>query len=115
MVEEVVTTVPPLGGILRRISWPAIFSGTLVALATELLFAAFGLFIGFTLSNPSGITAWSQAWYFVTAFCSLFAGGFVAARIGSNMSGSGAMHGAVTWSLTTVATFMIAIWLSWVW
>ena len=37
--------------VTKRISWAAVFGGTLIALATELLFAAFGLFIGFTMSG----------------------------------------------------------------
>lgn len=96
----------------KRISWPAVFSGTLVALATELCFLAFGLFIGFTMSRGAGVQ-WAKAWYFVTAFCSLFVGGWVAARLSMNTYGSGRQHGAVTWGLTTLATFMIAIWLFW--
>lgn len=97
----------------RRISWAAVFSGTLVALAIELLFAAFGLFIGFTMSGGGGggISAWSEAWYFVTAFVALFVGGWVAARSAGNPYGGGRTHAAVTWGLTTMSTFAFAIWL----
>jgi hypothetical protein len=97
--------------LARRVSWAAVFGGTLVALATELLFAAFGLFIGFTMSGGGGISAWSQAWYFVTAFVALFLGAWVAARMAENTYASGRMHGAVTWGLTTISTFAFAIWL----
>jgi hypothetical protein len=96
----------------KRISWPAVFGGTLVALATELLFAAFGLFIGFTMSRTGGLE-WGKAWYFVTAFVALLIGSWVAARLSVNTFGSGRLHGAVTWGLTTLATFMIAVWMSW--
>jgi hypothetical protein len=96
----------------KRISWPAVFGGTLVALATELLFGAFGLFIGFTMSRGAGLE-WGKAWYFVTAFVALLIGGWVAARLSVNTYGSGRLHGAVTWGLTTLATFMIAVWMSW--
>lgn len=100
-------------GMGRRICWSAIFSGTMVALATELLFATFGLFIGFTMSGGGGggISAWSEAWYFVTAFVALFLGAWVAARSADNTAGSGHMHGAVTWGLTTISTLAFAIWL----
>lgn len=98
-------------GLARRVSWAAVFGGTLVALATELLFAAFGLFIGFTMSGGSGISAWSQAWYFVTAFVALFLGAWVTARMAEGTYASGRMHGAVTWGLTTMSTFAFAIWL----
>ena len=95
----------------RRICWSAVFSGTMVALATELLFATFGLFIGFTMSGGGGISAWSEAWYFVTALVALFLGAWVAARSIENTSASGQMHGAVTWGLTTMSTLAFAIWL----
>jgi hypothetical protein len=98
-------------GLARRVSWAAVFGGTLVALATELLFAAFGLFIGFTMSGGGGISAWSQAWYFVTAFVALFLGAWVSARMAENTYASGRMHGAITWGLTTMSTFAFAIWL----
>lgn len=98
-------------GLARRVSWAAVFGGTLVALATELLFAAFGLFIGFTMSGGGGISAWSQAWYFVTAFVALFLGAWATARMAGSTYASGRMHGAVTWGLTTISTFAFAIWL----
>lgn len=98
-------------GIGRRICWSAVFSGTMVALATALVFATFGLFIGFTMSGGGGISAWSQAWYFVTAFVALFLGAWVAARSIENTSASGRLHGAVTWGLTTISTLAFAIWL----
>jgi hypothetical protein len=98
-------------GFGKRISGPAVFGGTLVALATELLFACFGLFIGFTMSSGGGISAWSQAWYFVTAFVALFVGAWVAARLAEKTYGSGRVHGAVTWGFTTISTLAFAIWL----
>ena len=99
--------------VTKRISWAAVFGGTLIALATELLFAAFGLFIGFTMSGGGGggISAWSQDWYFVTAFVALFLGAWATARMADNTYASGRMHGAVTWGLTTMSTFAFAIWL----
>lgn len=98
-------------GLSRRICWSAVFSGTMVALATELLFATFGLFIGFTMSGGGGISAWSEAWYFVTAFVALFLGAWVAAKAADSTAASGGMHGVVTWGLTTMSTLAFAIWL----
>ncbi len=98
---------------LKRVSWPAVFGGTFVALGMELVFAAFGLFIGFTLNSGGGITAWSEAWFFVTCFFSLLAGAYVTARLAENVSGSGALHGLVTWGLTAMVTFALMVWMSW--
>lgn len=98
-------------GLGRPICWSAVFSGTFVALATELLFATFGLFIGFTISGGGGISPWSQAWCFVTAFVALFLGAWVAARSAENTCASGRMHGIVTWGLTTMWTLAFTIWM----
>lgn len=106
-------TVPPDADIVKRISWPAVFGGTLVALATELVFVSFGLFIGFQYSSPGGISTWSEIWYFVTAFCALFVGGWATARLSTNTSASGRLQATVTWGLTTMATFTFAIWILW--
>lgn len=97
----------------KRISWPAVFGGVLVALGLEVLFTAFGLFIGFRIHSLGGIDTWSTVWYLVTSFCSLFFGGMVAARLSNAYSGSGALHGLVTWGLSTVATFAFLAALSW--
>lgn len=113
MTEVTSQYIAPETALWKRISWPAVFGGTFVALATELLFAAFGLFIGFTLSSRGGIDTWAKIWYFVTAFVALLIGGWVAARLSVNTTGSGRLHGAVTWGLTTMATFAFAVWLFW--
>ncbi|MGH9653330.1 MAG: hypothetical protein ACRD6B_07670 [Bryobacteraceae bacterium] len=96
----------------KRISWAAVFGGTLVALATELLLGTFGLFIAFTQGRGVALQ-WGKAWYFVTIFVALFVGGWVAAKLSRNTYGTGRVHGAVVWGLTTFATFMVAAWLFW--
>lgn len=114
MTERITEYGAPVeAGWGKRVSWPAVFGGTLVALAAELLFIAFGLFIGFQYSKPGGITTWAKIWYFVTAFCALFFGGWVTARLSTNTSAGGRIHAAVTWGLTTMATFSFALWILW--
>lgn len=108
---------PPAGGrrdflLFKQISWPAIFSGVLVALAVEVLFLSFGFFIGFRFSPGRGAQAWSVIWYFVGAFFSLMAGGWVAAHLSGNPA-RGKSHGIVTWGLATVATFVFLTYFSW--
>lgn len=49
----------------------------------------------------------------MTAVVSLLLGGWVAARLSVNTAGSGRIHGAVTWGLTTMATFAFTLWLLW--
>ncbi|HLH38095.1 MAG TPA: hypothetical protein VKX39_03025 [Bryobacteraceae bacterium] len=99
--------------LFHRVSWAAIFSGVLVALAMELVFLMFGLFIGFQMS-AGGAHAWSKIWYFVTLFCSLFIGSWVTARLAGNPArGNGMLHGFVVWGLTMFTTAVIAVMLMW--
>lgn len=96
---------------LRRVSWPAIFGGTLVALATEILFATFGTFIGFVFTGAGATETWTEIWYLLTSLIALYIGGWVAGR--SAPLGMPRVQGAVTWGLTTLATFLIAVWMFW--
>jgi hypothetical protein len=111
-----VTPIFPAGAqdvvVIKRISWAAVFAGVLVALAVEILFLIFGVFIGLQFSSPTGVSAWSVAWYFVTSFVALFVGGWVAARLSGNPA-NGRLHGMVTWGLTTVTTFAFVAMMSW--
>lgn len=96
--------------VMKQLSWAAVFAGVLVALAVEVLFLSFGLFIGFRIGPGAGV--WSAIWYFVGSFCSLLLGGWVAGRLGGNPV-RGRLHGIVTWGLTTVTTFVFLTTLSW--
>lgn len=114
MTERISEYIAPMGpGMEKRVSWPAVFGGTFVALATMLVFISFGLFIGFQYSSPGGISVWAKIWYFVTAFCALFMGGWTTARLSTNTTASGRLQAAVTWGLTTMATFTFALWILW--
>lgn len=117
MADEVSNYNTPAAGArerfiaMRQISWAAIFSGALVALAVEVLFLSFGFFVGFRLSG-TGASIWGAIWYWIGCFCSLLAGGWVAARLGANPE-HGKVHGLVTWGLATVATFGFLTFMSW--
>ncbi len=92
---------------IKRISWPAVFGGTMVALGTVILFLFFGLAIGFIIGSPGGAAAWSIIWYLVTSIVALYVGGWVAARLSGNPDrGAASLHGLVTWGLTMLATFV---------
>jgi hypothetical protein len=102
--------------LMDRISWGAVWAGAVSALGMEIMFVLFGLFIGLALFNPAapgqlgGVSVWSRIWYLVTAACSLFFGGFVAARLGVTASPrSGALHGVTTWGLASVAVLLIML------
>lgn len=97
--------------LFRRVSWGAIFSGTLVALSVELVFLTFGLFIGFRMADAA---PWTVAWYLFGIFCSLFIGGWVAGRLAGNPNrGNGMMHGFVVWGLSIFTSAAFAVTLLW--
>ena len=101
--------------LLRRISWGAVWGGVMVALGAEALLTFFGLFIGFVAFNPAGgavtgFTVWSWAWFWVTSFLALYAGGHTTVRLSGVESGTGGMNGLVTWGLTTIATVVFFAW-----
>ena len=92
--------------LAKRVSWPAIFGGTMVALGMEIMFLLFGLLIAFIIYNPGGVRAGSVAWFLITSIISLYVGGWVAARLSGNPDrGSAQLHGLVTWGLTMLTTF----------
>jgi len=97
---------------LKRISWPAVFAGVLVALGAEVLFLSFGSFIGFILGPGGGAVPWSYGWFWVSSFFCIGAGGWVAARLSGNPL-HGRLHGIVTWGLAVFTTFVFVTIVSW--
>lgn len=102
---------------VRRVSWGAIFAGTVVALALMVFFTTLGLAIGAAVvdplyeSNPlSGLGTGSGVYLIVTQLISLGIGGFAAARLaGVPRTVSSLLHGAAVWSLATVLLAWAAV------
>jgi hypothetical protein len=96
-----------------RISWGAIFAGAVVALAMQIVLTLIGGAIGLAALNPatgqspSGTTLGVGAaiWLVISSLLSLFAGGYVAGRLGGTFNGW--LHGLVTWA--TVAAFTLLL------
>ncbi|MCL5237856.1 MAG: hypothetical protein M1353_08420 [Nitrospirae bacterium] len=90
-------------GFLKRISWGAIFAGTIVALVIELTLSLLGMGIGLGVVNPAtetnplgGVGTGAGIWLAVSTLISLFAGGWVASRLaGFPRSSTGILHGPV--------------------
>ncbi|MET0403250.1 MAG: hypothetical protein ABW123_12640 [Cystobacter sp.] len=100
-----------LAGGPTKMSWSAIFAGTVTTLALWALLYVFGLALGLSSINPmdagsaksSGV--FTGIWGVLAPLIALFVGGFVAARsAGSQTRLSGSSHGLVMWGLTTLAT-----------
>jgi hypothetical protein len=97
------------------ISWGAVWGGVMGAIGMEILLVLFGLFIYFVMFNPAapgtgGARAWGAVWFLVTSFFSLLFGGWLSSRLaGSTTRRNGLMHGWVTWGLTSLGTWVIAV------
>jgi hypothetical protein len=116
---DTVRYAAPVGGrfgeMFSRVSWGAIWAGVMIALGLEVLFALFGLFIGFGMyryqaPNPwAGIGPWTTAWYLITSAVSMFFGAWSAARLSGNpVREAGVLHGLATWGLATFVSVIIA-------
>jgi hypothetical protein len=99
---------PPVRGTYdvverKRVSWGSIWAGVVVAFGFWLLFALFGLFVGFAAWNPitgGGGSIWGFIWTIVTGFFALFFGAWAATRLlGSTDRGLAMLHGLATWGL----------------
>jgi len=105
-----------------RVSWGAVFAGTVVALGVWAMLYALGLAVGLAALDPSdpgtlkssGI--FTGIWGIIAPLVALFVGGVVAARCaGVTRRLDGAIHGLVMWGLSTVVgawmigTFMVSL------
>ena len=99
--------------IIRRISWPAILGGVVVALAVQLLLSLLGLAIGASTIDPlkeqnpmAGLATGTGIWFALTMIISLYAGGWVAGRLaGMNRRLESSLHGILTWAFTALIAF----------
>lgn len=93
----------------KGISWRAIFAGVVCVISLAFLLNLLGLVFGFGTINPteesnplSGLATGSLIWWIVSNLIALFAGGYVAARVGvSFYHKSGMIQGIMTWALYT--------------
>ena len=97
--------------ILRRpffsaIRWGAVIAGLTVGLAVQLVLALLGIAAGLTeLDAASGYRMGyvSSIWGGLSMLMSTFVGGYVAARLsGLRRKTDGALHGAVSWAISTL-------------
>ena len=101
------------GRPFARISWGSIFAGAVVSLAIQLVLTLIGTAIGLATLNPAtgdspsgtslGIGA--AVWLVVSSLIALFAGGYVAGRLGGTFNGW--LHGLATWATVTTATLIL--------
>jgi hypothetical protein len=100
------------GTFLKRVSWGAIFAGAVIALVLEICLILLGMGIGFANINPvteqhpfAGFGTRSGIWMGISFLISLFAGGYVTARLaGSLQTVNGILHGLVVWGIVSLAS-----------
>jgi hypothetical protein len=91
-----------------RISWGALLAGLVTAVVLQILFTTLGMAVGLStlavdpnLDRSVGVGA--GIWWLITGLISLFAAGWVAARVAGIPDREDAMiHGFVTWGLATL-------------
>ncbi len=102
-------------GILKRVSWGALFAGLVVTLVIELVLSLLGLGVGLgsikpaTEQNPlGGIGTGAGIWMAITTLIALFCGAWVTARLAGSIRGlNGVLHSIVMWGLVTIVSFYL--------
>lgn len=110
--DQSVTLVGPgLTTVAPRVSWAAIFAGALVAVGVWLLLHLLGMSIGLIAVDPDdasslrGVGIGTGVWSLIAPILALFVGGLATGQLSGPLRRmTGAIHGAVMWSLATVAS-----------
>lgn len=107
------------------VSWPAIFAGTVAAVAMTLILIAIGSAFGFASVSPwpgvgaapTTFTIAAGVWLIVTQWLSSAVGGYLAGRLRVRWHGlhtdevffRDTAHGLLTWATATVLVAMVAV------
>jgi hypothetical protein len=112
--SERVVAAPP------KLSWGALLGSAFFVLGVFALLLSIGLAIGLSSVDPNDPStvkgAWTGigVWSAIASFIALFLGGLLSSRTAGIADRTvGALHGAVLWGLTTVATFMLLGSMAW--
>jgi len=99
-----------------RFSWAAVLAGAAISIGIWFLLHILGLGAGLTIINPddagslrgAGLT--TGIWSLIVPIIAMFVGGFASAKVAGPITRlGGAIHGAVLWSLATMASTMLLV------
>jgi hypothetical protein len=127
---QVASGVRTVEASASAVSWPAIWAGTAVAIATSLVLLALGSGLGFASISPwaysgasaAAFTTMAFIWIIVVQWISAGFGGYIAGRLRSKWADTHAhevffrdtAHGFVTWALaTSIVAILVASATSW--
>jgi len=102
-----------VAGLNSRVSWGAVFAGSVVAIATYLMLMMFFAAVGLSASDANQTDGRSAAWVALAAGAialigSLFLGGYVTTTLTAGENRQEALiHGALTWAVVSV----LSMWL----
>lgn len=99
-----------------RFSWGAVLAGAAISLGIWMLLHVLGLGAGLTAIDPDdagslrGAGMTTGIWSLIVPIISMFVGGFAAAKVAGPITRlGGAIHGAVLWSLGTMASTLLLV------
>ena len=117
VTDTMVGVAAPLTADLRRVSWGAILTGVVVALAVQVLLAMLGAGIGLATieptqqgDNPSatGMGIGAAIWWALSGIIAAFLGGWVASRLAGQPSReAGMLHGLAAWAVATLVVLYL--------
>ncbi|MBE7220457.1 MAG: PhnA-like protein [Caulobacteraceae bacterium] len=102
--------------LLNEVSWGAIFAGAATALVTQVIVNLVGVGVGLAsvgttaADNPSASTVSMGAgiWFVASGLVASLAGGLIAGRLsGKPLPGVAALHGLVSWAVTTLVVLYL--------
>jgi hypothetical protein len=98
-----------------KLSWAGLIGGIVVAVGVWVLLTVLGLAVGLSSFDPSGTMPSAKTlgigtgiWSIAVSMIALFVGGLVGARTSGILDRpTGALHGAVLWSLATILSIAL--------
>lgn len=114
-VSAEVVSATDTPALLKRVSWGAIFAGTVIAMGLLILLGMLGTAIGFRAIDPQqsgafdGVGIGAGIWWIVTSIIALAVGGYVASHLsGIPEKRSASLHGASVWGVITLLMLWFA-------